>query len=69
MRGETPYGDEGDHGSTEPSGPSGRTLLIAAVVMVAVVYFLSVQLRQMGRLQDCAMSGRTNCAPVAEPSK
>lgn len=50
---------------SQKSGPSARTLLIAAVLMVAVGYFLTVKLRDVGRLQDCVMSGRTNCAPIA----
>ena len=71
MRGDMPA--EGDGPDLEPSppprrqpngGPSARTLLIAAVVIVAVGWFLAVKLRDMGRLQDCVMSGRTNCAPV-----
>ena len=46
-------------------GPSPVTLLVAVVVMVGLGYFLAVKLREMGRIQDCVMSGRTNCAPVS----
>ena len=45
-------------------GPSPLTLLVAAVLVVVGGYFLSMKLREMGRIQDCAMSGRTNCAPI-----
>jgi len=74
MRGETPQGDEhgeeqGDHRPDQPAGPSGKTLLIAALVVVALGYFLSVKLHEMGRLQDCVMSGRRNCASAADPSQ
>jgi hypothetical protein len=62
MRGDPPQGDDQPPRS---GGPSARTLLIAAVLMVAAGYFLSVKLRDMARLQDCVMSGRTNCAPIA----
>jgi hypothetical protein len=40
-------------------------LLIAAVLVIGLGYFLSMKLRDMGRIQDCAMSGRTNCAPIS----
>jgi hypothetical protein len=33
--------------------------------MVGLGYFLAIKLRDMGRIQDCVMSGRTNCAPVS----
>lgn len=49
----------------ERRGPSPGTLLIAAVLMIGLGYFLSVKLREMSRIQDCVMSGRTNCAPVS----
>jgi len=46
-------------------GPSPVTFLVAVVLMVGLGYFLAVKLREMGRIQDCVMSGRTNCAPVS----
>ncbi len=46
-------------------GPSPVTMLVAVVLMVGLGYFLAVKLRDMGRIQDCVMSGRTNCAPVS----
>ncbi|HIJ39278.1 MAG TPA: hypothetical protein HPP80_10325 [Rhodospirillaceae bacterium] len=49
-------------------GPSAAVLLVVTAVLVVGGYFLSVKLAEMGRLQDCVMSGRTNCAPVASPS-
>jgi hypothetical protein len=73
MRGDQPAGDEQpDLEGPAPSppdqsgGPSARTLLVAAVVMVALGYFLVIKLRDMSRLQECVMSGRTNCAPIAD---
>jgi hypothetical protein len=73
MRDGQPSGgnEQGDHRPDQDdptphnSGPSARTLLIAALIMVALGYFLSVKLREMSRIQDCAMSGRTNCAPIS----
>ena len=59
-------GDQDDeHGSDHRSGPSARTLLIAAIVLVVVGYFLTTKLREMIAIQDCVASGRTNCAPIS----
>jgi hypothetical protein len=46
-------------------GPSPGTLLIAALLVIGLGYLLTVKLREMSRIQDCVMSGRTNCAPVS----
>ena len=46
------------------SGPSPLTLLIVAVVLTIGGYWLSIKLRDLGRMQDCLMQGRTNCAPL-----
>lgn len=47
------------------SGPSPGTLLIAFLLVIGLGYFLTVKLREMSRIQDCVMSGRTNCAPIS----
>lgn len=47
------------------SGPSPVTLLVAFALVIGLGYFLSIKLREMSRIQDCVMSGRTNCAPVS----
>jgi len=38
--------------------------LIIIVLLVAAGLFLAHVLRDVSQLQDCAMQGRTNCAPV-----
>jgi hypothetical protein len=46
---------------------SQRGTLIAAgavVVLMVVGLLLAHQLSASARLQDCVMSGRTNCAPM-----
>jgi len=50
--------------------PRRRALLglIVAVLLVLLGLILVRVLGNAGRLQDCAMQGRTNCAPV-EPSQ
>jgi hypothetical protein len=42
-------------------------LVIVAVLVVAAVYLVHA-LRKESQLEDCLMSGRTNCAPVEIPS-
>lgn len=56
-------GGNRDHGH----GPSGLTLLVAAAIVVAAGLFLSARIGSMTRLQDCLLSGRSNCAPVDVP--
>ncbi len=43
--------------------------LVLAAVLVGVGWFLVHELGQSSRMQDCIMSGRTNCAPIDVPSK
>jgi hypothetical protein len=52
-----------------PGGPRDprRTAAIGLVVIVFLVIvglFLIHVLRDMSEVQDCAMQGRTNCAPI-----
>jgi hypothetical protein len=42
-------------------------LLITAVLVLAGYYLMTV-LREQGKMQDCMMSGRTNCAPLDIPT-
>jgi len=51
----------------EPPPDPRRTAVIGLVVIVLLVVvglFLTHVLRDMSRIQDCAMQGRTNCAPA-----
>jgi len=48
--------------------PSRRPALIALVVVVLLVacgLWLSNTLRQSGKVEDCLMAGRRNCAPIS----
>ena len=51
----------------QPGGPSAATILIMALILVIGGYFLTQKLAAMSRIQDCVMSGRTNCAPIQTP--
>jgi len=47
--------------------PSRRGPLIALLLVVALVaggIWLSKTLHGVGKIQDCVMAGRNNCAPV-----
>ena len=58
-----PPEDRADH------GPSAPVMLVVAIIVVVGGYFLSVKLKEMGQLQDCVMSGRSNCAPLTAPGR
>ena len=60
-------GDGGPDG--EKRGPSARAMLIAAILFVGLGYYLAVKLHEQSKLQDCLMSGRTNCAPISGDQK
>ncbi len=50
----------------EPAG-SNRGALVALIVVVVLVaggWWLVQHIRADSRIQDCVMSGRTNCAPI-----
>ena len=55
--------DDGDD-----SGPDQRTRALIGIVVILVLAILGVVLvRELGRkstIEDCLMSGRTNCAPI-----
>ena len=41
--------------------------LVAVVLLGTISYFLAHELSASARLQDCVLSGRTNCAPIETP--
>jgi hypothetical protein len=41
--------------------------LVAVVLLGTIGYFLAHELSASVRLQDCVLSGRTNCAPIETP--
>jgi hypothetical protein len=54
--------------SEDPNEPARHRVAIfgaiAVVVLVALGWVLVRELSASARLQDCVMSGRTNCAPI-----
>jgi hypothetical protein len=48
----------------------GSLIALAAVVALFVVSWILVrELHQSEKLQDCLLSGRTNCAPIGGPAR
>jgi hypothetical protein len=50
------------------TGPASRRAAVLGLLVVVALIVLGLVLVKVlgeaGRLQDCAMAGRTNCAPV-----
>ena len=52
--------------------PPRRGALLALIVLAALLaggLWLMQTLHGVGRLQDCVMAGRSNCAPIAAPAR
>jgi hypothetical protein len=56
----------------EPRLPDPRRAALLALVLTLLLVLVGVLLVRVlaraGRLQDCVMSGRTNCAPIDLPA-
>ncbi|HUC09272.1 MAG TPA: hypothetical protein VL985_02465 [Stellaceae bacterium] len=57
--------DEDNHDQSRSRALIG--LLVVAVLVIAAVYLVHA-LRNESNLEDCLMSGRSNCAPIEVPS-
>jgi len=44
---------------------SNVAALVFAAILIAIGWLLVEKLGASGRMQDCLMSGRTNCAPIS----
>jgi hypothetical protein len=55
----------------EPDGNRGRALagLVIVVVLLVVGLWLARELRSASQIQDCVMSGRSNCQPIDVPAR
>jgi hypothetical protein len=57
----------------DKGGPDRRKAALIGVVAILALAILAVVLvRELGKqskLQDCLMSGRTNCAPIEVPAR
>jgi hypothetical protein len=60
-----------DNHDDDDGGSSRRGALIGLVITGMIVvagYFLMNALRNEGKVEDCLMSGRSNCAPLDIPT-
>ena len=60
--------DPNDH---DDGGGNRRGALIGLAITALLViagYYLMTVLREQGKMEDCLMSGRSNCAPVDLPT-
>ena len=48
---------------------SNVAALVFAVILIAIGWLLIQKLSANGRMEDCLMSGRTNCAPIKVPGE
>ena len=60
--------DPGDNGHQPDSRRPAVIGLVVVMALVVVAYFLVNALRKNANLEDCLMSGRSNCAPIETPS-
>jgi hypothetical protein len=51
----------------DPRRAAVAGLLVTVLLVLGGVFLVHV-LSRTGTLQDCVMSGRTNCAPIASPA-
>ncbi len=49
----------------EPPRRGPMIALVVIVLLVAAGLWLTQHLSAVSKIQDCLMSGRTNCAPIA----
>jgi len=56
---------QGDDGADRRSAALIGLIIVLALAIAGVV--LVRALRERSRLEDCLMSGRTNCAPIEAP--
>jgi len=60
-----------DNRDDEDGGISRRAALAGLIITLLIVvagYYLTTALRDQGKVEDCLMSGRTNCAPLDVPT-
>jgi hypothetical protein len=55
----------------EPNGSRRGALagLVIVVVLLVVGLWLARELRSASQIQDCVMSGRSNCEPIDVPAR
>jgi hypothetical protein len=60
--------EDGEEGGDQRRSAALIGLIIILALAIAGVWLVR-ELREKSRLEDCLMSGRTNCAPIELPSQ
>jgi hypothetical protein len=60
--------EDGDNESDQRRSAALIGLIIILALAIAGVWLVR-ELREKSQLEDCLMSGRTNCAPIEAPSR
>jgi hypothetical protein len=67
---EVDYGHRMTEGDQQNQNPRGPLIALAAVAVIFVLGLLLFRtLYASRRLEDCLLSGRTNCAPIESPTQ
>ncbi len=65
-----PNPDDEDPDENSADRSTARLAGLALILLLAVLgLFLVQKLRSESALEDCLMSGRSNCAPIGEPRR
>jgi len=57
-----------DRGGADPRRGAVVGLVLVALLLVAALYLMQALLKQ-SKIEDCLMSGRSNCAPIDIPPR
>jgi len=60
--------ERGEDGADQRRSAALIVLIIILALAIAGVVLVR-ELRERSRIEDCLMSGRTNCAPIEVPSR
>jgi len=63
-----PPGPRPDPDDSHGSRRGAMVGLAVVAALVAAAYFLVMELRRTGKMEECLMAGRSNCAPVEPPT-
>jgi hypothetical protein len=68
MAEKTPRKQDHDDYSSDPRWAALIGLIVILVLAIGAIVLVR-ELGKASKLQDCLMSGRTNCAPIEVPSR
>ncbi len=61
--------DDEEEEEADQQRRTARLAGLAVILFLAVIgLFLAQRLRSQSNLEDCFLSGRTNCAPIEQPA-